>query len=166
MFVNMLPIRNHPDEAMTYWELLNRVKTTSLNAFENQDMQFEMLVEQLKPEADTSRNPLFDICLNVQNYEQPEFEIKGVASTFIEYETDTSKFDILLWANPVGDEIHFMLEYSTELFKPSTAEAFSKHFIEIIRQVIENKEIFLKDITLSHNVLMPESDVPEIDFGF
>jgi non-ribosomal peptide synthetase component F len=129
-------------------------------------MQFEMLVEQLKPGADTSRNPLFDIHLNVQNYEQPEIEIKGLELTSFFYETDTSKFDMVLWANPIGDETRFMLEYSTELFKPSTAEAFSNHFIEIIRQVIENKEILLKDITLSHNVLMPESGVPEIDFGF
>ena len=166
MFVNILPIRIHPDQEMTYWELLKQVKTTSLNAFENQDMQFEMLVEQLKPMAETSRNPLFDICLNVQNYEQPEIEIKGLAMTPCPYEPDTSKFDMLVWANLVGDDIHFMLEYSTELFKPSSVEEFSKHFIEIVQQVIKNKEIPLKDIKLSHKVLTPESDVPEIDFGF
>jgi acyl transferase domain-containing protein len=166
MFVNMLPIRIYPYQEMTYWELLQQVKTTSLNAFENQDMQFEMLVEQLKPTAETSRNPLFDFCLNVQNYEQPEIEIKGLTMTPCPYEPDTSKFDMLVWANPVGDDIHFMLEYSTELFKPSSIEEFSKHFIEIIQQVIKNKEISLKDIKISQKLLMPESDVPEIDFGF
>jgi non-ribosomal peptide synthetase component F len=151
---------------MTYWELLNQVKTTSLKAFENQDMQFEMLVEKLKLEADTSRNPLFDIHLNVQNYEQPGLEIRGLELTSFPYETDTSKFDMVLWANPVGDEIHFMLEYSTELFRPSTAKEFSKHFIEIIQQVIKEKNITLEEIQISHRLVTPDSNVPEIDFGF
>jgi acyl carrier protein len=166
MFVNMLPMRNQPAPAMTFGELLSQVKTHSLEAFENQDMPFEMLVKQLNLGGDRSRNPLFDICLNVENYEQPKFEIEGLTITHYPHETDTAKFDMLLWANPVGENLHFMLEYSSELFKPSTAEAFSNHFIEIIQQVIADKDITLRDIKISHQLLMPESDVPTIDFGF
>ncbi|MDQ1349715.1 MAG: polyketide synthase PksJ [Acidobacteriota bacterium] len=166
MFVNMLAIRNFPRPGKTYLELLKEVKNASLNAFENQDVQFEMLVEQLKLEARASRNPLFDVCLNVQTYEQPEFEVKGLKLTHYFYENETAKFDMLLWANPIRDEIHFMLEYSTELFKLCTVEAFSNHFIEIIRQVIENKDIKLGDIRISHRLTAPESHVPQIDFEF
>jgi tyrocidine synthetase-3 len=166
MFVNMLAMRNFPGENMTYLELLKNVKTNSLKAFENQDLQFEMLVEQLNIKTGSSGNPFFNICLNVENYEHITLNIKGLTFTHYPYEPDTSKFDMLLWANPMGKEIHFMLEYSTELFKPSTAEEFSNHFVEIIRQVIGNKDIPLKDIKISHKVLIPGSEVPEIDFGF
>ncbi|MCX6579229.1 MAG: amino acid adenylation domain-containing protein [Candidatus Aminicenantes bacterium] len=166
MFVNMLPLRNHPDPEISYWELLKQVRTSTLEAFEHQDAPFEMLVKQLNLGGNLSRNPLFDICLNVQNYEQPVFEIKGLKINHYPYETPTAKFDMLLWANPVGDEIHLMLEYSTELFKSSTAEAFSSHFIEIIRQVIENKDTRLRDLRISHRLSIPESHVPQIDFEF
>ena len=73
---------------------------------------------------------------------------------------------MLLWANPVGENLHFMLEYSSELFKPSTAEVFSNHFIAIIQQVIKEKNITLEEIQISHQLMIPESNVPEIDFGF
>ncbi|MGD2085539.1 MAG: amino acid adenylation domain-containing protein [Candidatus Aminicenantes bacterium] len=166
MFVNILAVRTYLDEDMTYPQLLYQVKTTALKALENQDMQFEMLVQQLNLETGTSQNPFFDICLNVENYDQPTFDMEGLTFTPYPYETNTSKFDMLLWANRVKDEIHFMLEYSGELYKPSSAENFSKHFIEIIQQVIDNSDVMLKDIKISYKILMPESEVPEIDFAF
>ncbi len=166
MFVNMLPLRNHQNPGISYWELLKQVKTSTLEAFEHQDVPLEMLVKQLNLGGNLSRNPLFDICLNVQNYEQPIFEIKGLKIIHYPYETPTAKFDLLLWANSIGDEIHFMLEYSTELFKSSSAKAFSNHFIEIIRLVIENKDTRLRDMRISHRLSTPESHVPQIDFEF
>ena len=166
MFVDMLPLRNRPNPEISYWELLKQVMASSLEAFEHQDAPFEMLVKQLNLGGNLSRNPLFEICLNVQNYEQPVFEIKGLKITHYPYETPTAKFDMLLWANQVADEIHFMLEYSTELFKPTAAEAFSNHYIEIIRQVIENKDTRLRDLRISHRLSIPESHVPQIDFEF
>ena len=115
---------------------------------------------------DTSRNPLFDICLTLQNYEQPEFEIEGLTFSPCEFQYNNAKFDMLLWANQVEEELHFMLEYSTELFKSSTAQQFSTHFQEILVQVGQDKNIKLEDITLTHRVLNPTAQVPQIDFDF
>ncbi|MCP4155047.1 MAG: hypothetical protein GY757_45405, partial [bacterium] len=67
MFVNTLGLRNQPHGDKTYEEFLNNVKETTLNAFDNQDYQFEELVETLNISRDASRNPLFDVMFLLQN---------------------------------------------------------------------------------------------------
>jgi acyl transferase domain-containing protein len=166
MFVNLLALRSRPQPGLSYSEFLQQVKDTTLKAFENQDMQFEMLIEELDIKKDSTRNPLFDICINVQNYEQTTIEVEGLTFHPAGYRYRNAKFDMLLWANREAEEIHFMLEYSTELFKPETAREFSEHLQEIIRQVGRDKAIKLADIELSSGVVSPVAQTPDMDFDF
>ena len=64
-----------------------------------------------------------------------------------------------------GEEIQLTLEYSTSLFKPSTAEKILQRYIDIAKQVIENKHIKLKDIRISHQLLKPKVIPPQEDDG-
>ncbi|MGM1050753.1 MAG: condensation domain-containing protein, partial [Bacillota bacterium] len=61
MFVNTLVMRNYPKSGKTYKGFLDEVKENSLRAYENQDYQFEELVDKLNLRRDISRNPLFDV---------------------------------------------------------------------------------------------------------
>ena len=72
MFVNELAIRNFPRGVLPYPQFLGEVRTSCLEAFDNQDVQFENLVDMLNLDRDPSRNPLFDVCLSVANFEPPE----------------------------------------------------------------------------------------------
>ncbi|MCP4158385.1 MAG: amino acid adenylation domain-containing protein, partial [bacterium] len=78
MFVNTLGLRNQPHGDKTYEEFLDHVKETTLNAFDNQDYQFEELVETLDISRDASRNPLFDVMFLLQNMELTKIEIPGL----------------------------------------------------------------------------------------
>jgi acyl transferase domain-containing protein/acyl carrier protein len=168
MFVNMLAVRNKPKGEQTFLEYLETVKERVLEAFAHQDMQFEQLVDRLGLEKSTSRNPIFDVAINVQNYEQPTFDTEPqelrISPYGIEYKA--AKFDLLLWVNQVGERFVFQLEYSTELFKSSTAEEFARHFLEVLNQVAETPDIKLKEIQLSHQLVYTETEAPEIEFGF
>jgi tyrocidine synthetase-3 len=166
MFANMLAIRNNPDEQSTYLEFLEKVKLNALDAFANQEVQFDTLIEKLDLEWESCRNPLFDVALTLENYEQPEFELESLTFTPYHFYNRSSKFDMTLWANEIGKEIIFNLEYSTELFKRTTMEKFAHRFVEIIKQVIENRNIKLKDINISHDLARSKSDVPQMEFQF
>jgi acyl transferase domain-containing protein/acyl carrier protein len=166
MFVNTLPIRNRLSPGMTYLEFLERIKQSTLNAFENQDIQFENLVAKLNPERTPSRNPLFDVGMIVQNFEQTGKKIAGISFYPYEYEHNVSKIDLSLYVYERENEIDFELEYSTNLFKASTVETFMSRFKEIIIQVLEKKNIKLKEIKLSQDILEPKSNTPDIAFGF
>ena len=105
-------------------------------------------------ESDLSHNPLFDAMLILHNLERLELEIEGLR--FSPYESDAYpapvQVDINLLAS--GDEtgILFDLSYASVLFKRETMERFSRHFVNLVRQVTDNPRIRLKEI----DILSPE----------
>jgi malonyl CoA-acyl carrier protein transacylase len=151
LFVNMLAMRNYPRGHHTYSEFLEQVKYTSLKAFENQDMQFENLIEKLNLEREPSRNPLFDVSFALQNFQQPETNVKGLTFSPYEFEEQTSKFDLTLYAFEKGEAIEFLVEYCTRLFKPDTIQRLTWHFKNILKAVIAEPTIKLKDIEIITN---------------
>jgi hypothetical protein len=97
MFVNTLAMRNYPEGEKTYRFFLKEVIGSSIKAFENQDVQFEELVEKLDVERDMSRNPVFDIAMLVQNVEEEgigEIARLPVLKGEVQYTDKTSKFDM------------------------------------------------------------------------
>ncbi len=148
MFVNMLVMRNHPMEEKTFIEFLSEVRENSLKAFENQDYQFEELVDKLKLERDPGRNPIVDVVFTLQNMDIPNVEINGLK--FMPYESDTykSKFDLTLFATEMEDGIQFVVEYSTDLFSKTTIENLSQHLIKIINILVSDRNIKLRDIEI------------------
>jgi len=150
LFVNMLAIRNDPRGDKTYTEFLKEVKEASTRAFENQDLQFEDLVDKLRLPRDPSRNPLFDVVFVVQNFDVPELETREVAFSPFEIENKTSKFDLSLYAfeKENDGEIEFLLEYCIGLFAQKTIQQMADHFITIIQQVLKNPFAALSDIDI------------------
>jgi amino acid adenylation domain-containing protein len=148
MFVNSLVLRNHPKDEKDYRGFLREVRDTCLEAFENQDLQFEELVERLNPERDPSRNPIFDALFVVQNFEQPRVELSRATFTPYEYEHNTSKFDLTLFAWEGEDEIYFDIEYYTRLFKHETIERMARHFVNILRQAARHPGTLISNIDL------------------
>ena len=158
MFVNFLAMRNYPHPGKTYREFLTEVKKNTLEAFENQDVQFEELVRQLNLGRNPSRNPLFDVTFVVQNFESPFIRLPGLEILPYERKNKTSKFDLTLFAyeDETNNHLAFYFEYAVQLFKPETIQTISRHFKEIINQVTKNNHIALKDISLSEHFLVPQ----------
>ncbi|MCP4157225.1 MAG: non-ribosomal peptide synthetase, partial [bacterium] len=71
MFINTLAMRNKPQGDKSYRAFFSTVIDSSIQAFQNQDVQFEELVDKLELPRDPSRNPLFDISMVVQNFRGP-----------------------------------------------------------------------------------------------
>ncbi len=161
MFVNMLGMRNFPDGEKTYLEFLQEVRMSSLTAFENQDVQFEDLVDKLQPERDPSRNPIFDLCFVVQNFEQLEVNLKGLTVSPYKYENKTAKFDITLFVFEEKDDFSFSLEYYTGIFRRETIERFSHHFMNIIKEVNKDPHKRLAEIEF-----LAEAERQEFIFDF
>lgn len=153
MFVNTLAMRNQPSGEKTFKAFLLEVKENALKAFENQDYQFEELVDKLNLTRDLSRNPLFDTMLVCQNINSESLNIRELSFKPYHRENNkVAKFDITLIVSEEDEKIAFNLEYCTKLFKKESMLRFSGHFINILKQIAVNMDVKLSKV----NVLSPE----------
>lgn len=143
MFINTVVMRNYPDGPKSFINFLNEVKETSLRAFENQDYQYEMLVEKLNLKKDQSRNPLFDIFFAFENMDLTEIELKDVKVTPYDYQNTMSKFDMILFSFLKKNHIVFELEFNTSLFKKTTVKRMLSHYLNIIRHIVEDENVLI-----------------------
>jgi tyrocidine synthetase-3 len=148
MFVNTLVLPNQPDGEKTFSVFLKEIKENTLKAFENQDYQFEDLVEHAAVNRDMGRNPLFDVMLSLQNMDIPKIEIPGLKLKPYGNTSEISKFDLTLYAIEGPDSLAFRFEYCTKLFKESTIERFKNYFKKIITDVLEDRGRKLSDIEI------------------
>ncbi|MCX7920819.1 MAG: amino acid adenylation domain-containing protein [Clostridia bacterium] len=155
VFVNTLVFRNFPDRNKKFNEFLHEVKQNALKAYENQDYQFEELVNKLDIKRNLSRNPLFDAAFILQNHEGAEGIINSA------FKNKISKFDITLEATETGGILSFRLEYCTRLFKEETIQRLSGHYINILKEITANPEVKLSEIDM-----LSEEEKSQILFEF
>jgi len=148
MFVNTLAMRNYPEGSKTVKEFIEEVKTNALKAYENQDYQFEELVEKIGVKRDLSRNPLFDVMLAMQNTEMGETGLNGISIKPYEMKNRIAKFDITVSAVETEDSIDMDIEYCTKLYKKETIERIISHYINILEKVSQNPDITLRQIEM------------------
>ncbi|MCP5053031.1 MAG: amino acid adenylation domain-containing protein, partial [bacterium] len=152
MFVNTLALKNRPAGDRAFNEFLQELRETTLDAFENQEYQFDDFVGKLlKDNRDRSRNPVFDVMLVLQNLDRHHtHHLRSAGLTVNNYyhQSDTSKFDITLIAAETGEGLFFEWEYCTKLFKETTTQRFIKYFKKIISLVIEAPHTQISQIEL------------------
>ncbi|MGD2093028.1 MAG: amino acid adenylation domain-containing protein, partial [Candidatus Aminicenantes bacterium] len=155
MFANTLAMRNYPSEEKTFKDFLIEVKERTLEAFENQEYQFEDLVDNVSVQRDTSRNPIFDVMFNLLNQSDyrgngSDSEITGENSYVYAsvHRKGTSKFDLNLAAVERGKRFFFSLEYCTKLFKSHTIDRIIDYFKNIISGLSETTVIKLSEIEI------------------
>ncbi|MBN4049409.1 AMP-binding protein, partial [bacterium AH-315-N14] len=148
MFVNTLAMRNSPSGEKTYREFLREVKENALGAYENQDYQFEELVDNLKVARDFSRNPVFDVMFVLQNTEMEELSLEGIAIRQYKSDNQISKFDMTLTAVEGKVSIGLSIEYCTKLFNKDTVERMYRHLENIILTATDNPDMKLGEIEI------------------
>lgn len=136
MFVNTLAIRNSVNTDMTCIDFLQQVKRKTTDAFDNQLYPFELLVEDVVNERDTSRNPLFDIMFAWQNVAVTSPKLGDLSLKPIDYHTGTSKFDINISASEYNDELYFSFEYNSVLFSEQAANELTAYLQEVISSFV------------------------------
>jgi non-ribosomal peptide synthetase component F len=148
MFVNTLALRNYPEDKKTFKEFIQDLRWRTLEAFKNQDYQFDQLIENLGIARDAGRNPLFDVMFELQNFEESSNENPAPASIMKESEKRRTKFDLTLVGSEAREEIFIKIIYNSILFKKETIEKFIMHFKNIVSSVLANPDKKLSEIEL------------------
>src|SRR6266498_3835480 len=148
-FVNQLVIRVKVRDRESFKELLGRVKEVCLGAYGRQDLPFEKLVEELQPERDLRRSPLFQVKLILQNAPREELELEGLRLLGISGgEAQTSRFDLTLAFMDAGPELVGAVDYNSDLFEAETIERLIGHYKNVMGAIAENRERPISEISL------------------
>jgi amino acid adenylation domain-containing protein len=135
-FVNTLVLRTDLSGNPTFQELLRRVREVTLGAYAHQDLPFEKLVEELKPERNLSHSPLFQVMFVMQNAPWSPLALAEVTVNAITIDSSTSKFDLTLALDGMAGALRGTVEYNTDLFKAETVARFVGHFTMLLEGIV------------------------------
>ena len=145
-FVNPLVLRTDLSGNPTFTELLGRIRSVTLEAYEHQDLPFDRLVAALNPERNLSYAPVFQVKLDLLNVPRASLALQGLLIELLEADTNTAQLDLIVNLSETPDGIAGSLEYNTDLFNTSTVERMARQLEELLRAVIERPEIRLSEL--------------------
>ena len=115
-FVNTLTLRSELSDDISFSDLLSKVKATTMEAYEHQDVPFEKVVEAVVKERDPGRSPLFQVMLVLINTpESEQLQLGELQLSREPFISNVSKFDITFFINESGGVMHGAVEYSTDI---------------------------------------------------
>jgi amino acid adenylation domain-containing protein len=146
LFINTLALRTDLSGDPSFTELLGRVREAALGAYAHQDLPFERLVEELQPERDLGRHPLFQVMMVLQNAPGIAPELPGLKLSELPFENATTKFDLTLALAETGPGLSGYLEYSTELFEEETVRRMLGQYRKLLESVVEDPQAPLSEL--------------------
>ncbi|MEG3905890.1 amino acid adenylation domain-containing protein [Microcoleus sp. B4-C5] len=137
-FVNTLVLRTDLSDNPTFEQLLNRVREVALQAYANQYLPFEQLVEALQPTRDLSYTPLFQVMFALDNALVPFVELPDLTASSYSVEIGTAKFDLTLSMENTVDGLVGVWEYNADLFNEVTIARIAGHFQTLLEAIAVN----------------------------
>lgn len=147
-FMNTLVLRTNFDEEPTFIEVLRRVKKMTLDAYNHQDLPFDKLLEEIKPERDVCMTPLFQVMFILHNTQKVELELTGLKMQQIAAESAMAPFDLRLQLTETDEGLKGGFDYSTALFKPSTVKRMSEHLLRIMEHIADKPNTEVSQIPM------------------
>ncbi|HXU07715.1 MAG TPA: amino acid adenylation domain-containing protein, partial [Blastocatellia bacterium] len=147
-FVNTLVLRTNLSGDPSFRDLLKRVKEVAVGAYNHQDVPFEKLVEELRPDRDPSRNPLFQVSFALQNATRTRLELPGLTLSPMEVHSGTTKFDLSLSIIEGADGLKATWEYDVDLFDSTRISRMVDHFQVLLEGVVADPARKISELPL------------------
>ncbi|WP_316529403.1 non-ribosomal peptide synthetase [Kitasatospora brasiliensis] len=139
-FVNTLPVRADLGDNPGFSTLLRRTRTATLDAFANQDLPFQHLVEELAPTRDLSHNPLVQAWFDL-SVPTDRFTLGVATAERIRLRELPTNFDLVLHLMDRGDAgLTGELLYATDLFDEPTVTRFAEHYTRLLAAVADDPD--------------------------
>ena len=141
-FMNVLVLRTDLSGEPTFRELVGRVREVALQAYANQEVPFEKIVEELRPERDLHRWPLFQVMLNFRNLPKAQVvEAGGVRIEPFPFDPGfIGGLDLSVEITELAEGLHCSFSYDSELFRADTIERMAGHFRTLVQSAVANPD--------------------------
>ncbi|HEU4455090.1 MAG TPA: amino acid adenylation domain-containing protein, partial [Longimicrobium sp.] len=150
LFLNSLALRTDLSGDPSFRELLGRVRETTLAAYAHQDLPFERVLEEVRPERSLAHAPVFQVMLNLANFQDGAFRADGleVAGAGSGGEV-ASKFDLTLYVRERDGGIHVTLVYAADLFDAPRMRELLAQLEGVLRQAVAAPETRVGALSLA-----------------
>lgn len=139
-FDNTLVLRADLSGDPSFREILRRIREVCLEAYTYQDLPFEKLVDELQPERDPSRTPLFQVMFTLEYAPSHGVELPGLMARFIPIDTGRAKFDLSVSIIDKGDGLAASLRYRRDLFEATTIERLGHHLQTLLERIVADPD--------------------------
>ncbi len=137
-FVNTVVLRTNVKGDASFKQLLQQVKNTTLEAYQNQEVPFEKVVEAVIKERDISRHPLFQVMLVLSNSLQvPQLQLGNVIASRELVAHNSSKFDFTFFITETPLGLEGTVAYSTDLFSEETITRMIRHYKQLLSSLVK-----------------------------
>lgn len=139
LFVNTLPLRIRVDDRLSFRQLLHRVRSDTLDAYEHQDVPFDRIVDAIVPERDLSHSPLVQVMFELRSAPPggtaswPGLSLEPFGGQPL---GDTAKFDLTLTAADAEDGYEISVEYATDRYDRAGVEDLVRHFHHLLDEAL------------------------------
>ncbi len=148
LFINTVVLRTDVDGDPTVRELVHRVRDTTLEALEHQEVPFEKVVEALRPERSVSQHPLFQVLFTYHEGGDRTLRLPGLEVRPVHVEHGATYMDLDLSVVEAGDAYDVSLRYNTDLFEAATARSLLAHYRTLLTGAARNAERRVSDLPL------------------
>ncbi|MBO0783239.1 MAG: AMP-binding protein, partial [Ktedonobacteraceae bacterium] len=145
-FVNQLVLRTDLGGNPSMRELVRRVRDIVLDAYAHQELPFERLVEELQPERDLGRSPLFQVSLSWHNALREDLKLGDLSLQVFVPEIRQAKFDLTLSVGESREGLSGIVEYAIDLFEASTIARLIDHLRLLIERAVSHPDRPLSEI--------------------
>ncbi|MCA1841941.1 MAG: amino acid adenylation domain-containing protein [Actinobacteria bacterium] len=151
-FSNTLALRIRLGGNPTFTDVVARTRDACTGAYANQKLPFERLVQELRPERDLSRNPIFQVMFTLRPGGISALRLEGLETEILAVESGASKFDLNVIAMDGPTGIVLVWEYNTDLFDAGTIERLAGRYKALLSAVAAQPDLRLSEL----DVLGPE----------
>ena len=145
-FVNQLVLRSDFSGEPSFLELLTRIRQVTLDAYANQDLPFEKLVEVLNPQRSLSHTPLFQVKMILQNTPLSSLELPDLKISSLDCQGKIAEYDLLLDLSDTATGINGLLKYDAGLFNNRQIAELLTNLKLILSTVTQQPELKLSEL--------------------
>lgn len=146
--VNTVVLRSTVAPTLSFEALLRQVRENVLDAFAHEEVPFERVVETVRQERDTSRTPLFQVMVVMQDMPGEDLELPGLRASAMELERETALYDLTLEFEQHEGGVRAVVEYSTALFDEATIARFAEHLGIVLNGAVETPTRVVSELPL------------------
>ncbi|HEY0022717.1 MAG TPA: non-ribosomal peptide synthase/polyketide synthase [Longimicrobium sp.] len=150
LFLNSLALRTDLSGDPSFRELLGRVRETTLSAYAHQELPFERVLEEVRPERSMAHAPVFQVMLNLANFQRGAFQADDLEVAEASPGDDAaSKFDLTLYVKERDGGLHVNLVYAADLFDAPRMRGLLSQVEGVLRQAVAAPETRVGALSLA-----------------